>query len=189
MSLHWRIANAFALLIALSVSLTVSIGYFTSQSQFDLFVAELGRIEANNLAQNLSEVYTANGKEWNFVKIALAREVGAFPGVDRVRVVIIDSPGRVIIDNFGELPGNTLAPPLSGIPVAIRDLETNRQVGTAYVDVNQSFLATESRGFFDDLLYRPAGGGLFIIGLAFVLALWLSRRITASVTALQATQS
>ena len=58
------------------------------------------------------------------------------------------------------------------------------------MDVNQEFLSTESRGFLRTLLYITLIGGAMTAGLAILLALWLSKRITAPVTALtEATQA
>ena len=58
------------------------------------------------------------------------------------------------------------------------------------MDVNQEFLSTESHGFLNTLLYITAIGGILTVGVAILLAAWLSRRITAPVTALtKATQT
>ena len=67
---------------------------------------------------------------------------------------------------------------------------TNRPVGHVYVDVNGNFLSTESHGFLSTLLYIIAVGGVLTIGVAILLAAWLTRRITSPVTALtEATQA
>jgi two-component system sensor histidine kinase BaeS len=70
------------------------------------------------------------------------------------------------------------------------DLAADRPVGHVYVDVNQEFLATESHGFLNTLLYITLIGGMLTAGVAILLAYWLSKRITAPVTALtEATQA
>ena len=217
MSIRWRFLGAFILIIALAVSLSVAVGYLTTQGLLDGFVSELSREDANNLAQNLSHAYTsADG--WRLVDVALSEagylynneglehggEKGGEHGhekgaeregedvfhIDRIRVVIVDVEGTVVQDNFSELASGAVAPDLDGQRTTIVDLRTNQPVGYAYVDVNGEFLATESLGFLRGLLYRSAIGGLLIALIAFWLAVWLSRRITAPVTALtQATQA
>ena len=63
-------------------------------------------------------------------------------------------------------------------------------MGHVYVDVNQEFLSTESHGFLNTLLYITLIGGTLTAGVAILLAAWLSKRITAPVTALtEATQA
>ena len=58
------------------------------------------------------------------------------------------------------------------------------------MDVEREFLSTESHGFLITLLYITVTGGLLTAGVAILLAAWLSKRITAPVTALtEATQA
>ena len=52
------------------------------------------------------------------------------------------------------------------------------------MDVNHEFLSTESHGFLNTLLYITLIGGTLTVGIAILLAAWLSRRITAPVAAL-----
>ena len=215
MSLRWRLLTAFILIILLAVSLSVGVGFYTTQRQLDRFVEELSRVEANNLAQNLSRAYTQSAG-WETVETALADagylyssenegtehgEGGEQTGesaeesgselfhLDRIRIVIVDVNDVVINDNFAELTVGSTAPVLSGRRAAIVDLNIQQTVGYAYVDVNSEFLATESLGFLRELLTSSAAGGLVITVAALLLAAWLARRITAPVTALtQATQ-
>ena len=63
-------------------------------------------------------------------------------------------------------------------------------MGGIYVDVNHEFLSAESHGFLNALLYITVIGGMLTVGVAILLAAWLSKRITAPVTALtEATQA
>lgn len=218
MSLSWRILSAFVFVIILAVSLSVAVGFYTTQGQLDTFTDQLGRVEANNLAQNLSRAYTTSGN-WDLVDATLA-EAGYLYGtegegesggeneggehgegaeseeadselfhIDRIRIVIVNSAGIVVQDNFALLDPGVPAPTLAGQRTMIVDSNTNQAVGTAYVDVNQEFLATESGGFLRRLLTNSALGGLVIAVIALLLAFWLSSRITAPVTALtKATQ-
>ena len=92
--------------------------------------------------------------------------------------------GRVVKDNLSELPPGTTAPDLSGHRGRVFDLEANRPMGHVYVDVNSERLSTESKGFLNALLYVIIIGGVLTAGVAILLAAWLSKRITAPVTAL-----
>jgi signal transduction histidine kinase len=79
---------------------------------------------------------------------------------------------------------------VDGQRATIFDARLRQPVGYAYVDVNREFLATESHGFLRGMLYTTAVGGLLTAAIALLLAAWLSRRITAPVTALtEATQA
>ena len=63
-------------------------------------------------------------------------------------------------------------------------------MGHVYVDVNREFLSTESHGFLSTILYITIIAGMLTVGFAILLAVWLSKRITAPVTALtEATQA
>ena len=93
-------------------------------------------------------------------------------------------------DNLSELASGTDAPDLEGRRETVFDLGTNQPVGHVYVDVNRDFLSTESDGFLDTLLYLTLVGGALTVGVAVLLAAWLSKRVTAPVTALtEATQA
>lgn len=218
MSLRWRILAAFVFVIVLAVSVTVAVGYYTAQRQLDAFVAELGRVEAAGLTRDLSRSYTSSDG-WNGMNIALFEagylydegaehgglgegehgteggkeegEAGSeFFHIDRIRIVVVDNDGTIVLDNFQTLEQGEPAPDLDGQRTVILDLRTNQPVGYAFIDVNREFLATESLGFLRELLYRTAIGGLLVLVVALLLAAWLANRITNPVTALtRATQS
>ena len=212
MSLRWRFLGAFVLLIVLVVSLSLGVGFYTTQVQLDTFIGALSSDEANDLARKLSQAYSsADG--WETLGVALSETGYLFDhgaeqkrseeteekaselfhsesDRDRIRVVITDVAGYVLLDNFTELRQGEVAPELGGQRVDIFDLRTSQPVGYAYVDVNRELWATESHGFLRNLLYTITIGGLLTAAMAFLLAVWLARRITAPVTALtQAAQS
>ncbi|MCY3779059.1 MAG: HAMP domain-containing sensor histidine kinase [Chloroflexi bacterium] len=205
MSLRWRITRVLIIVIALTVAWNLAASYYTIQRQFDAFVSGLGRIEASNLARQLSRAYTAV-KGWDTVDMALSAsgylyddqtehreehegkggggEDGEGFHIDRLRVVIVDHAGRSIRDNFSELEMGEMTRALSGQRREILDLQTGQMVGFVYLDVNQNFLETESRGFLRELLLSFIASGLFILIIALLLATSLSRRITAPISAL-----
>ncbi len=204
MTLRWRILRVLIIVIALTVAWNLAASYYTIQRQFDAFVSGLGRVEAGTLAWQLSRAYTAE-KGWDAVDMALSasgylyeyqtehREghEGKSNGegaegfhIDRIRVVIVDSAGRIIRDNFSELEIGEMSLILRGQRVEILDLQSNQTVGFVYLDVNQNFLETESISFLRELLLSFIASGLFILIIALLLATSLSRRITAPISAL-----
>ena len=205
MSLRWRTLLVLLLMIVLTVSLSFAVGYYATQRQFDDFVSELGRHEAESLAMHLSRAYT-EVVGWQTIDTAL-EQAGYFYGapetdhrenaesesneeesalfhVDRIRVIILDVAGRIVRDNFSELETGQTAPDLSGKRTRIVDLRTSQTVGYAYVDVHQDFLEIESLGFLRELLLRSAISGLLIITIALLLANLFSKYIIAPVIAL-----
>ncbi len=208
MSLRWRIMGAIVLAIALTVSVSVAVGYWTTQSRLGAFVSEIGDDEASHLARRLSLEYTTTGS-WGTVHRPLSEAGYIYDGApegerheegegesfelfheDPVRVVVTGIDGRVVTDNLSELLPGTAVPDLDGHRETVFNLTTNQPVGHVYVDVNSEFLSTESHGFLNALLFITLIGGVLTIGVAVLLAAWLSRRITAPVTALtEATQA
>lgn len=208
MSLRWRILGSNVAVIVLTVLVSIGVVYYGTESRLGVFVDRIGGEEATQLARALSRAYTDAGG-WDTVDRALSEagysygetphEEGSGEGGgqsneafhrDPVRVVVASVDGRVVKDNLSELTTGTAVPELGGNRETVFDLDTNRPVGHVYVDVNDNFLSTESHGFLSTLLYIIAVGGALTIGVAVLLAVWLSKRITAPVTALtEATQA
>ena len=208
MSLRWRIMGSTVFVVVLTVLISVGVSYFTTQSRLGMFVGQIGDDEARQLARNLSREYTATGG-WETVDRPLSEAGYIYDGVphrerpeesegatfeffhkDPVRVVIANADGRVVKDNLSELLPGTTAPNLNGHRETVFDLATNQPVGHVYLDVNHEFLSAESHGFLNTLLYISLIGGMLTAGVAILLAAWLSKRITAPVTALtEATQA
>ena len=208
MSLRWRIMGSTVLVVVLTVLASVGVGYYATQSRLGVLVDQIGDDEAIRLARNLSREYTAAGG-WETVDRPLSEagytyseglqrerheesegESSELFHRDPIRVVITGSDGRVVKDNLSELLPGTAATDLDGHRETVFDLATNQPVGHVYVDVNREFLATESHGFLNTLLYITVIGGMLTAGVAILLAVWLSKRITAPVTALtEATQA
>ena len=208
MSLRWQIMASTVLVIVLTVLISIGVGYYATQSRLGVFVDEIGDDEASRLARNLSREYTAAGG-WEMVDRPLSEAGYIYAGVpqgerheegegeslelfhqDPVRVVIAGIDGRVVRDNLSELAPGTDAPDLDGHRETVFDLTTDQPVGHIYVDVDHERLSTESHGFLNTLLYIIAIGGILTVGVAIMLAAWLSKRITAPVVALtEATQA
>ena len=208
MSLRWRIMGTTVVVVLLTVVTSIGVGFYATQARLGVFVDRIGQDEAAQLARNLSREYTESGG-WATVDRPLSRAGYIYPGArervrseenegehlegfhrDPVRVVIVDEDGRVVQDNFFELPPGTAAPTLSGHSERVFDLANNQPVAQVFVDVNRERLATESRGFLSALLYTTLAGGAMTACVTILLAIWLSRRITAPVTALtEATQA
>ena len=208
MSLWWRIMGSIVSVIVLTVLISVGVGYYATQYRLGSFVDEIGDDQASRLARNLSQEYTSTGgwgtvdgplSEAGYVYDAVPREEHAEEGEgesselfhrDPVRIVIVNVDGRVVMDNLSRLPPGAVAPDLDGRRETVFDLTTDRPVGHVYVDVEHEFLSTESHGFLSTLLYITIIAGILTAGVAILLAAWLSKRITAPVTALtEATQA
>ncbi|MXZ91374.1 MAG: HAMP domain-containing protein [Chloroflexi bacterium] len=207
MPLRWRIMGATVIVVVLTVLVSVGVGYYATQSRLGIFVAQIGDDEAVKLAQRLSREYTASG--WQTVDAALSeagyiyspapqRERGEggeeahteLFHQDPVRIVVVDADERVVKDNLSELRPGLFVTGLTGHRAPVLDLTANRTVGHVYVDVNQELLSSESHGFLSALLYITLIAGVLTVGVAILLAAWLSQRITAPVAALtEATQA
>ena len=208
MSLRWRIMASTVLVVVLTVLTSVGVGYYATQARLGVFVERIGDDEAVQVARNLSREYTAAGG-WGTLDRVLSRAGYTYGGgsererseesegehfelshQDPVRVVIVGVDGRVVEDNFSELLPGAAAPYLGGHSETVLDLASNQPVGHVYVDVNRELLSTESHGFLNTLLYITIIGGTLTVGVAILLAAWLSKRITSPVTALtEATQA
>ncbi len=207
-SLRWRILAAIVFVVLLTVCTSIGVGYYATQARLGVFVERVGGDRADQLARNLSREYTDAGG-WATVDQALSEGGFLYAGMprmerseeregehsegnqhDRVRVVIVDADGLVVKDNLSQVPPGVAPPPLEGHRETVFDLSGNRPVGHVYVDVNREFLSTESHGFLNALLFITLTGGALTVAVAIVLAVWLSKRITAPVTALtEATQA
>ena len=208
MSLRSRIMGSIVLVIVLTIVVGVGIAYYTTQTRLDVFVDRIGREEASRLARNLGREYAAAGgwqtverplSEAGYIVDGTRRSVGSEQGEheaeepfhqDPIRVVVTDADGRVVMDTLSELPPGTLAPDLAGRSETVLDPAGGLPVGRVYVDVGHDFLSTESHGFLTTVLYIILAGGALTAAVGVVLAAWLSKRITAPVTALtEATQA
>ncbi len=202
MSLRWRIMASTVILVVLTVVVSVGVGYYATQSRLGVFVDRIGDEEAVQLASNLSREYTDAGG-WLAVDAVLSEAGYNYDRTpqserseeseeqhseslheDQVRVVVVGADGRVVKDNLSDLPPGSAAPNLDGHREPILDLASSQPVGHVYVDVNREFLSSESHGFLSTLLYIALIGGILTAGVAILLAAWLSKLITAPVTAL-----
>ena len=208
MSLRWRIMGSIVFVIILTVLTSVGVGYYATQSRLGVFVDEIGDEQASRLARNLSREYTSAGG-WETVDRPLSEAGYIYDEIpqrerheegegesrelshrDPVWVVVTDVDGVLVIDNLSGLQPGAAAPDLDGRRETVFDLNTDRPVGHVYVDVNHEYLSPEANEFLSTLLYITVIAGLLTAGVALLLAAWLSRRITAPVTALtEATQA
>ena len=208
MSLRWRILGSIVVIVLFSVLASIAVGYYATQFRLDSFVDRLGGDEAVQLAGRLSREYSASGSWANAEEVL--DEAGYGFNQDRqdgehesehgdsaepfhrdpIRVVIVDSEGRVVLDNRRQIPPGSAITDLGGHRAAVLDLASNQSVGQVHLDVEQENLATESHGFLSALLYVATIGGALTAAVAIALATWLSKRITAPVNALtRATQA
>ena len=207
-SLRWRIMGSIVFVIVLTVLTSAGVGYYATQSRLGVFLDEIGDEQASRLARNLSREYTSAGG-WETVDRPLSEAGYIYEEIlqrerheegegesrelfhrDPVRVVITGVDRVVVMDNLSMLQPGAAASDLDGRRETVFDLNTDQPVGHVYVDVNHEFLSTESHGFLSTLLYITVVAGLLTAGIAVLLAAWLSKQITAPVTALtEATQA
>ena len=208
MSLRKRIMAATILVVILTVLVSSLLAYFATESRLNVFVDQVGDDEASRLAQRLGHAYD-NAGGWQTAEAVLAEAGFTYQGIveegqseageenhvelfhqDPIRIVIVDADGSVVLDNFGQLAPGSPATSLAGHREPVVGPTTGQSAGHVYVDVNHEFLSSESHGFLSTLIYIILVGGLVTVGFAFLLAVWLSRRITAPVQALtKATQA
>lgn len=208
MSLRKRIMAATILVVILTVLVSSLLAYFGTESRLNVFVDQVGDDEASRLAQRLGHAYD-NAGGWQTAEAVLAEAGFTYQGIveegqseageeshvelfhqDPIRIVIVDADGSVVLDNFGQLAPGSPAMGLAGHREPVVGPTTGQSAGHVYVDVNHEFLSSESHGFLSTLIYIILVGGLITVGFAFLLAVWLSRRITAPVQALtKATQA
>ena len=208
MSLRWRIMGSIVFVVVLTVLTSIGVGYYATQQRLGVFVEEIGDQRASRLARNLSLEYTGAGG-WETVDRPLSEAGNVYNEVPRrepheegegefreifhrdpVRIVIVGVDGLVVRDNLSRLPPGAAAPDLNGRRETVFDLAADKPVGHVYVDVDHEFLSDESHGFLSTLLYITVIAGMLTTGVAILLAAWLSKRITAPVTALtEATQA
>ena len=197
------------LVVVLTVLASVSVGYYATQSRLGVLVDRIGDDEAIWLAQNLSREYTAAGG-WETVDRVLSDAGYIYDGVrererhvgseresselfhrDPIRVVIVGSDGRVVRDNLSELLPGTAATDLDGHRETVFDLTTNQPVGRVHMDVKPRVPSDRVAWVFStrSCISRFIGG-MLTAGVAILLAVWITKRITAPVTALtEATQA
>ncbi len=196
MSLRWHILGAFIVIIVFTILLGTGVEYWTKGSMLSQVST---KIRTSDLASILSRIYTRE-KSWDNLEPVLIRtgwliDPAEKEGIDLAErlpfsVVVKDAAGNVIKDTFSELGLDGKVTVVAGESMAIVDGDTGQVVGTVAININRAFLEAETRQFLITSLYPTAIGGLITAVVALMLAVWLSRRITAPVIALtQATQT
>ena len=197
MSLRWRILGAFVLIILLTILVSAAVEYWSQGTILDRYA---GKIRETDLASSLGRLYAQSGT-WESLDAWLVRlgyQLDAetlakleAEGVDAAEkrpfgVIVRDPAGNVIIDAAysGEAASGTTISRLESDPTVILHPVTGQSLGTVTLYVDRAYAAAEARLFLWDALRPTAIAGLIAAGVAVTLAIWLSRRITAPVTAL-----
>jgi len=201
MSLRWRILGAFILIIVFTILFSTGVGYWREGGRLGEYAT---KIRESDLAGVLSRTYTED-KSWEriepvliraglLIDAAKLREAKAagkdLSVVMPIRAVVRDVDGNVIADTFSNSAQAADVPQEEGETATVVDFDTDQVVGTVALSINRAFLAAETRQFLIKSLNPTAIGGSITAVVALLLAVWLSRRITAPVIALtQATQA
>jgi len=159
--------------------------------------------KARDLADILSRVYSEE-QGWDSLEPVLIRTGFLIdPGKAKARqenvdilewlafgVVVMDTEGQIVLDSLADLTRGADIVVAKSEPYSINDLSTGQTVGIVTLYVNRAYLSAETRRFLQMSITPTAiEAGLTAI-LALLLALWLSRRIAAPITALtRATQA
>jgi signal transduction histidine kinase len=194
-SIRWRILGAFLLVILLTVVISTGFDYWTGVKELTDFST---KIRTEDLASILSKQYT-DDKGWENLDSILIKYGAKFtPEVFRDaeakgvtpnqwipwRVVVKNLNGDIIADTFEGLDQNAVEFQLQGNPAMIRNVETGQTIGTVTIVINRDYVTAESRRYLAGILYPRLIQGLITAIVAMLLAVWLSRRITAPVIAL-----
>ena len=208
MSLRKRIIAATIVVVLATVIVSSLVAYLATESRLGVFVEQIGDDEATRLALSLGRAHAEAGG-WQTAGAVLEQDGYAYGEAvqreqsesgeenhielfhqDPVRIVIVETDGSVVLDNFAQLAPGSNGASLDGHREPIRASGSSAPVGHVYVDVNRERLSTESHGFLSTLLSIILIGGLLTVGSALLFAVWLSKRITAPVRALtEATQA
>ena len=141
-SLWFKLVGSFALVIAVMLVVIIVVVNRATARQFDVYVTQNGRIWAERLAPLLASQYLRDG-DWRNARVILSLprpshsagmmnntpEQGMMGGGDNMdmwgmmglRLLLVDSEGRVIIDTGGSIEGTQLESSLiaQGTPIIV----------------------------------------------------------------------
>ena len=200
-SIRWRILGAFLLVILLTVIVSTGFDYWAGSKELSAFST---KIRTEDLADILSKQYT-DDQGWEHLDDILLRygaridpEKLSAADTEKIdltewilwRVVVKDMDGTILADTFEGMEQPPTEFQLQGEPAVIRNADTGEEIGSVTIAINEDYVTAESRKFLISILYPKLLQGLITAIIAMVLGVWLSRRITAPVSALtEATQA
>ncbi|OGO37668.1 MAG: hypothetical protein A2147_07990 [Chloroflexi bacterium RBG_16_57_8] len=180
-SLQFRLMAAFTLVILATIGTVFFFINQATQDEIQQFEERVAQVRAERMQRELSFYYFSRGN-WDGVQ-SIVTQMGNIYGQ---RVVLADASGTIVADSefnllgrpFAEnfnitVPGRLLMPPWPG--PTIGTLHVSSQSSTSLASL--SILYSEVGRFF-------LWGAFVAIGIAFVIAFLLSRRILAPVKSL-----
>jgi signal transduction histidine kinase len=203
-SLWFKLTIAFVLVAVVAVGLVALLLSQVTQQEFGLYVQRGGRQRALNLAPTLADYYAQNNS-WQGVAALLSSAApggAGTPGSGRGMmgrgglmaggmmaadaIILADASGLVVADTSGSLIAQRLSAAAlsSGVPV----VANGRTVGTLLVDSTAQGMpgisAPLEQDFLDAINRYLVLAGLVAAGVALVLSLYLSWRITTPLRAM-----
>lgn len=207
MSLRWRILGSFITIILFTIVLSTGVAFWLNGRWL---LDSTAKILSAALADNLSQAY-AKTNNWDLLTETLWRQgyliddqkvQGKFKEWDArkkeytleeasdllekqpINVVVADMDGRILIDTYAKFAQRRDIAFITGEPSIIYNLATQQPVGTVVINTQGNLTIQGVHKFFADNLYPLAIGGLITAIIALLMAVWLSRRITAPITTL-----
>jgi two-component system OmpR family sensor kinase len=204
-SLWFKLTLAFVLVAVVAVGLVAVLLAQGTQQEFGLYVQRGGRQRALNLSPTLAD-YFAQNNSWQGVAGLLASAAPTASGTPTGGgrgmmgrggpmaggmmatdvLILTDESGLVVADTGGSLIGQRLSASVlaGGVPV----VANGRTVGTLLVDVTAQGMPGMSTPLEQDFLAAINRylvlAGLLAAGVALVLSLYLSWRITTPLRAM-----
>ena len=192
-----KLTLAFLAVALLAVGIAALLSLRFTGDEFRQYVVRNNVMAEPFLSESLSAYYAANGG-WGGVETALAefwRSSGAGQGVGMgagmgqgrglgmgrgadAGLTLTDANGRVLYDSSGQLTGRRLSDAVLAQGVAL--MQGDQRIGTLLnVQTAQVALDAEGQAFLDRVRQSLLLAGALAVGLALLLGLLISWRLTA----------
>ncbi|MBI9107012.1 MAG: HAMP domain-containing histidine kinase [Spirochaetales bacterium] len=189
-SIYFQVLISFILIIFFTLAISTIIEYHTYSSQLPILFTE---IRTKTIAQNLSSAYTRDNG-WDNLDLEIQRisNLDSLNTLDEStqRIIVRDSDGKTIYNSFLNIIRIENIVLVEGESQFIIDFKTSKAVGIVTVYISQDYLLKHAHAYIIELLKSGIYKGLITAGIAFILSLLFSRRITRPVIRLtEAAQS
>jgi two-component system, OmpR family, sensor histidine kinase BaeS len=175
-SITLRLVVAFVLVSVLSTVLVVAFTRWRSGEEFRTFLIEQNRPQ---LTVALSDYYSQHGS-WDGIadaRLLPQQPASPQPQFQRGVFTLVDATsGRVVLAGQGYQAGSTIAP--AELPDGIPIQSGSRTVGILLINRPVYRISAPGSAFLERINLQTLWGGLLAIGLALVLAIFLSRSLT-----------
>jgi len=177
-SIYLQVLLSFLFIIFSTLSISTVIDYYTYASQLPRLFTE---IRTKTLAQHLSSTYTRdNGWENLGLEIQRLSNLESLNTLEdtSLRIIIRDRDGRTVYNSFSNITRIADNVLIEGESQPVINFKTAETVGIVTVYISQDYILEHAHSYVIDLLRSGILKGLFTAGIAFILSLLFSRRIT-----------